>query len=228
MLTAIDKPVKGGEKKLRRTQEERRAKARADLIDSAINLIVHNGFARTTMADIAKRAGLTRGALQHHFTGRAELVAAIIADVEKQIVDSFGAASSGDASIEARLDLLIDGLSDVSLSAGYMAAMDIWLTSRSDPDLSQLIDDSVARSSVMYRALWRTTFGDNLPHTVVRECRQVMVAVTRGVIMSRLIVGDHRPRSSSDTLRTIKRLLRQRLAPFAVPKPHEETACTRP
>ncbi len=57
-----------------RTQEERTAATRARLVDATLDLLLSKGYAATTTVDIAARAGLTRGALSHHFAGKDELV----------------------------------------------------------------------------------------------------------------------------------------------------------
>lgn len=57
-----------------RTQEERTAATRASLVKSTLDLLISKGYAATTMVDIAAQAGLTRGALSHHFSGKDELV----------------------------------------------------------------------------------------------------------------------------------------------------------
>ena len=66
MQSATGKPT--------RTQEERTAATRARLVDATLDLLLSKGYAATTAVDIAARAGLTRGALSHHFTGKDELV----------------------------------------------------------------------------------------------------------------------------------------------------------
>src|SRR5712675_230963 len=58
----------------RRTQAERRAATRTALLDAAIDCLVAEGYANTTTRRIAERAGLTPGALQHHFVSKAELL----------------------------------------------------------------------------------------------------------------------------------------------------------
>jgi AcrR family transcriptional regulator len=60
--------------KQRRTQEERSAETRARLIDATLALLVERGYALATTADIAARAGVSRGALNHHFSGKDDLV----------------------------------------------------------------------------------------------------------------------------------------------------------
>ncbi|HKY89774.1 MAG TPA: TetR family transcriptional regulator [Nevskiaceae bacterium] len=196
-------------RKKRRTQEERSATARANLIAAAIQLICENGFARTTTADIARVAGLTRGAIQHHFEGRVDLVTTILLDVEKRVLDSFTAAAPRlGLPLEQRIDILIDGLGAVTRSPTYLAAMDIWFTSRSDPDLREVVVQSMRRYVDHFRELWRTTFCDEVPEAAISDSRRVVVAVSRGLIFSRLISPDRMDRSITLTLKTTKDLIK--------------------
>ena len=60
--------------KTSRTQEERTFATRARLVEATLDLLLAKGYAGTTTVDIAARAGLTRGALAHHYAGKDELV----------------------------------------------------------------------------------------------------------------------------------------------------------
>ena len=55
------------------TQAERTAATTAKLIDTAIQLFTEKGFANTSNDDIATAAGVTRGALYHHFADKRDL-----------------------------------------------------------------------------------------------------------------------------------------------------------
>src|SRR3954451_13223803 len=57
-----------------RSQEERTSATRARLIEAALDLLLSKGYAAATTVDIAARAGLTRGALAHHFDSKDMLV----------------------------------------------------------------------------------------------------------------------------------------------------------
>jgi len=196
----------------RRKQEERSAVARAKLISAAITLFCERGFSRTATADIASLAGLTRGAIQHHFASRQELVTSILLDVEAKVIESFTAAApKPNVDLEERIDILIDGLSKVSQSPLYLAAMDIWFTSRSDPDLREVVVQSVGRYTDHFRRLWQSTFGDEISEEVITECRRVTVAVSRGLVFSRLIAPDNSARSIKQTFAATKMLVKHHM-----------------
>lgn len=57
----------------RRTQAERRAETRTLLMGTARRLFLEKGYDRTGMPELVKEAGLTRGALYHHFEDKEHL-----------------------------------------------------------------------------------------------------------------------------------------------------------
>lgn len=61
----------------RRTQHERRASTRAALLSAAAHSIVETGPS-TGVAEIARRANVSTGALQYHFDSKADLLVAVV------------------------------------------------------------------------------------------------------------------------------------------------------
>ena len=63
----------------RRSQKERSAETSSRLMNATIDLLHDQGLARTTTPEIARRAGVSRGALTHHFAGREAIISASVA-----------------------------------------------------------------------------------------------------------------------------------------------------
>lgn len=62
----------------RRTQAERTAAMRARLLEATVDCLVERGYAGTTTTAVVKRAGVSRGAILHHFPTKQDLVATAV------------------------------------------------------------------------------------------------------------------------------------------------------
>lgn len=54
---------------------------RAQIIENAIEVIAAGGYARASLAEIAKRAGISKGVISYHFSGKEELMEQVVAEV---------------------------------------------------------------------------------------------------------------------------------------------------
>jgi AcrR family transcriptional regulator len=71
----------------RRTQAERREATRAALIAAARELFAARGFTAVGTEEIVQRAGVTRGALYHHFADKHDLFRAVYERVEQELTE---------------------------------------------------------------------------------------------------------------------------------------------
>ena len=67
---------------MRRTKEEAE-QTRQDLLDAALTVFSQKGYTATRLEDVARAAGVTRGAIYHHFGSKAELYSALIEEANK-------------------------------------------------------------------------------------------------------------------------------------------------
>jgi AcrR family transcriptional regulator len=72
------------------TQSERTEATRAALLAAGRTLFGERGFAATSIEDLASAAGVTRGALYHHFASKEELFAAVFEQVEVELMAAAG------------------------------------------------------------------------------------------------------------------------------------------
>lgn len=76
-----------------RSHAERSAATRTALVSAARALFSTDGYAGTPREEIVARAGVTRGALQHHFRDKAGLFLAVYEEVEQEVVAAVAAAA---------------------------------------------------------------------------------------------------------------------------------------
>ncbi len=87
----------------RRSNRERSDTTRAAILDAARGLFVTRGYADTSTPDIVAAAGLTRGALYHHFEDKKALFRAVAEREAGAVAASIEQATSGDLSAREAL-----------------------------------------------------------------------------------------------------------------------------
>jgi AcrR family transcriptional regulator len=87
----------------RETQAVRSARTRGALLDAARRLFAEKGFAATGREEIAAQAGVTRGALYHHFASKTELAAAVVEQLEGELVERVVGAALGGRGVRDQL-----------------------------------------------------------------------------------------------------------------------------
>jgi len=85
----------------KRTQAERTEATRAALIAAARALFADRGYPAVATEEIVRRAGVTRGALYHHFDGKRDLLRAVYEQIEAELAARLAeAVSAGSGSLE--------------------------------------------------------------------------------------------------------------------------------
>ncbi|BCP52885.1 TetR family transcriptional regulator [Kaistia sp. 32K] len=97
-----------------RSNQDRTEKTRAALIAAARALFVDKGYAETATPEIVAAAGITRGALYHHFRDKRDLFRAVAEEEARAVVVGIEASTP---EVEKPLDALLAG------SRAYLDAM---------------------------------------------------------------------------------------------------------
>ncbi len=96
----------------RRTQEQRSAETQGQLLDATIELLFTRGYVRLTTNEIAAAAGVSRGALTHHFANKEDIV---VQAIQRQL--------RGVTADLRRFAETLDGRDDVNAIVDYLWAL---------------------------------------------------------------------------------------------------------
>lgn len=114
---------------------------RTALLDAALECLVEYGYTATSTVEVARRAGVSRGAQLHHFPTKAELLTAALDHLLSRRIDEFRKAFANlEPAVHAR-DGAIDLLWRLYQGPSFVAWVELWLAARSDPELRRAMLD---------------------------------------------------------------------------------------
>jgi AcrR family transcriptional regulator len=123
--------------KKRRTQEERRAATKSILLDATIHCLGRDGYAATSISSITEQAGVSRGALLHHYPTKNELIAHAILHFYRQRLERFKehllGADTSRFSLEDRLRVLKE-----DFATWYHTALEIEVAMRTNDEVAAM------------------------------------------------------------------------------------------
>jgi AcrR family transcriptional regulator len=123
----------------RLTNNERTARTQAYILDACVDCLNRYGFGATTTHKVAEMAGLSRGAMSHHYQGKAHLMAAVIRYAyERQCERRIEVLDKIPEGMPRFLQLLDLAWETAQLPYG-MAINEIRVASRSDEQLAAAI-----------------------------------------------------------------------------------------
>lgn len=118
----------------RRTQAERLAETRARIIAATVAFIDEKGLHQTSLQQVARKAEVTVGAVQHHFSSKSELLAAVVEDSFQELTSNLKHLDAEDADLEQRIGLFVDGCWEFIRSPRYQAGLQILQGLRNEAD----------------------------------------------------------------------------------------------
>lgn len=171
-------------------QEERSRLMRARLLDATVELLVERGFAATTTTLVSERAGVSRGAQLHHFPSKNDLVLAAVEHVmaaRDEAIEQL-ALKTGDVRSVLR------ALADYMTSSAFVAALELWVAARTDPDLLALVAPFEQRLGRETHRVAVRLLGADESRPGVRELVQGTLDMIRGLGLADTLGDDSRRR----------------------------------
>ncbi len=181
-----------------RTQIERSDTTRAALVDAALDLLDERGWAATTSVAVCERAGLTRGALVHHYGDLPSLLAAALDAHYERL-----AAANGDEPRPTSMEVLVEQTWRVIEGGRFKIVIEAWLAAANDPELGRAIGPVVERFAKLVHPEANAALSDTGARTLYLTIREALLGLALGRAASGGALGHER--LVVDRLRTLAR-----------------------
>ena len=169
----------------RRSQAERSAATQEALVQATLDLLVDRGWAGVNAVAVCRRAGLTRGAFNHHFDGLPELFAAALEQRCLELSSEFFERPA-----PVCLTDLVTQTWQTMTKSDFKVVIEAWLAAANDPELGSAISPVVERFAKLVDAERRPDLlVDEVAETFFLMARETMFGLALGRATNRAPLG---------------------------------------
>ena len=183
------------------TMANRGEATREKLLDAAKELVMSKGFSGTSIDDVLKSTGMTKGAFFHHFKGKADLARELVkryALGDLKMFEEFDRQSieQSDDPLEQMLIFLKLFEKYISNSEdpapGCMYAVYTYESRQFDPDVLDLVSDTLRKWTAIYVRKFQDIMDVYKPAIDVtpRQLAEMIVSVIEGGLVLQRAHGD--------------------------------------
>ncbi|MGR8009965.1 TetR/AcrR family transcriptional regulator [Streptomyces hypolithicus] len=168
-------------------KQDRSRATRQRLLEAAVSCLAERGWAGSTVSVVAERAGVSRGAAQHHFPTREDLFTAAVEYVAEERSTALRALFPEGAANRAAV---IGALVDLYTGPLFRAALHLWVAASNEDQLSVRVTELESRvGRETHRiAVDLLCADESVPG--VRETVQGLLDMARGLGLANLLTDD--------------------------------------
>ena len=165
----------------------KRARTRAALAASALEVIAEKGLAAASLDEIAARVGMTKGAIYSNFAGKAELLLEAMRAKGLTFAADRPPAASLDEELERFADELVSTLQRARGEAAFLA--EVQLQALGDPELRKGLADTYDASFTSTAAYLAGLVGPT-PAMPPRDLAVALQSIALGFLIQSLITPE--------------------------------------
>jgi len=203
-------------------KQDRSRATRRRLLETTVRCLARHGWEVSTVAFIAAEAGISRGAVQHHFRTRELLIIAALEHMFEERAALLDALPDPADPGPDRVHAVVTGLVDTIGGELFRAALQVWTVAAADPELRAAVvplERHFARG-VHRRAVRLLRVDDADPG--VRGLIQATLDLARGLALADVLTDDSRRRAR------VVRTWSDQLAAALAARPQPGPAATGP
>ena len=183
---SVEVPAKRQARRKRRTQAERRQGTRTRILDAAVEVLRKNGYAHFRTADVAKAAGVSRGAQLHHFATKEKLVYATMEHVFQNVLETSRQRARALKRGEDPLEHMIADAREFFFSTPFFISLDI-ATSINNARFRNRLMAMVRDARLPAEQAWRQALvAGGMPDREADDLLWLTLALVRGLAVRML------------------------------------------
>ncbi|MBF5002246.1 TetR/AcrR family transcriptional regulator [Nocardia sp. BSTN01] len=174
-------------------KQDRSRATRQRLLEATIDCLADMGWAAATVAVVAERAGVSRGAAQHHFPTREDLITAALEymfDTRMAQAKTEAAAVTEVAQGVGRTEAVVAQLVESYTTPLFKAALQVWTHAAADPVLRERIVPLEAHFGRVSHRLAVEALGVDDSDPVAHHLVQATLDMARGLGLADVLTDD--------------------------------------
>ncbi|MEV6432797.1 TetR/AcrR family transcriptional regulator [Nocardia sp. NPDC051463] len=174
-------------------KQDRSRATRQRLLEATIDCLAATGWAAATVSVVAERAGVSRGAAQHHFPTREDLITAALEYMFDTRTDQAQAEAETVAAVAdgvARTEAVVAGLVESYTSPLFKAALQVWTHAAADPALRERIVPLEAKFGRISHRRAVAALGVDDTDPVAHHLVQATLDLARGLGLADVLTDD--------------------------------------
>lgn len=178
-------------KTARNVQEEKSQAMRTRIIHATIECLDSVGYIKTTTSEIVKRAGVSRGALQHHFRSKDDLIMAAADFLTSRYLEIFKLKFEYNGSLREYIHNILNVFWRIEFKSTPLLLLEMKLQNRKNKKFSQKNDNDFNEHTIIFEKWWDHLFKDvPVNHEAVKTTGKVCLVSIRGLIYDILYSQD--------------------------------------
>jgi Transcriptional regulator len=141
----------------RRTQAQRRNETQAAILSASVQLLVEKGYAGFSASRVAARAGVSRGAQEHYFPKKTDLIAASTRYAMQEAVEHARSLALNAARSSDPIEKFLLDSEHFFFRPVYRAMIEIMIAARSDRALGRVVHPIAQEARDVLNSIWIDT-----------------------------------------------------------------------
>lgn len=164
-----------------RTQSERSAAMQRRLLDATVSALYEKGYGGTTTLEVQARAGVSRGALLHHYASRAELMVAAVDHLTRERISEVLTRAQSAPPRAKRVEWAVGVLWATFEGPLFTASLELWMAARNDPELLAALLPQERIVGQAIRSMAAEVFGEEMQQSPsFGEALELLLDAMRG------------------------------------------------